>query len=475
MPGLKMAIETCKNSKRCHDLLACCTTSNKLPEESRYRVKRSRQASVLDTSTQLNYDDLPSTERLNHNIQNTDADDDLATLSGPSAHCLMFPLLTSDSAVVGDMVSLSPAYPPILETIFSPAFEQNETQFKPMNQSNSVREGENLDLPQLVSIDSNDQSCTSTNAKSLGLWDFYSSEVACLPFDDVIELSDSVTTVSQDYEQMLSDMVFDKEDTCMGLPSLDKPVDLGSICDDKSVKDVWSSDDSFLYLAIQQLTSKSETEINYSYCDLDEVEFDPQLFLRNLPDLLEANCPDIPKETVKRKPITLVLDLDETLVHSTLEHCDDADFTFPVFFNMKNHTVYVRRRPHLQTFLERVAEMFEVVIFTASQSIYAEQLLDILDPEKNLISHRLYRESCTFSNGNCTKDLTVLGLDLAKVAIVDNTPQVFQLQVNNGIPIKSWFDDPSDEALIALLPFLETLVDADDVRPIIEKRFSHKE
>jgi len=47
--------------------------------------------------------------------------------------------------------------------------------------------------------------------------------------------------------------------------------------------------------------------------------------------------------------------------------------------------------------------------------------------------------------------------------------------VNNGIPIKSWFDDPSDQALLTLLPFLETLVDADDVRPIIAKRFGSLE
>lgn len=117
----------------------------------------------------------------------------------------------------------------------------------------------------------------------------------------------------------------------------------------------------------------------------------------------------------------------ETLVHSTLEHCDDADFTFPVFFNMKDHTVYVKQRPYLHTFLERVAEMFEIVVFTASQSIYAEQLLDILDPDGKFFSHRAYRESCIFSDGSYTKDLTVLGIDLAKVAIIDNSPQVFTL------------------------------------------------
>lgn len=73
--------------------------------------------------------------------------------------------------------------------------------------------------------------------------------------------------------------------------------------------------------------------------------------------------------------------------------------------------------------------MFEIVVFTASQSIYAEQLLDILDPDGKLIARRAYRESCIFSDGSYTKDLTVLGVDLAKVAIIDNSPQVDYLPI----------------------------------------------
>lgn len=69
--------------------------------------------------------------------------------------------------------------------------------------------------------------------------------------------------------------------------------------------------------------------------------------------------------------------------------------------------------------------MFEIVIFTASQSSYASKLLDHLDPDGRIFSRRVYRESCIFfGEGNYTKDLTILGVDLAKVAIIDNLPQV---------------------------------------------------
>ncbi|XP_020251972.1 CTD small phosphatase-like protein 2 isoform X2 [Asparagus officinalis] len=363
-----------------------------------------------------------------------------------------------------------------METIFSPVFDQNDSQFRPINHNDAVRD-DSLELPQLVSVDSINGRFTFGDAQNCTVWDLYNSEVAASPLVGDIGYPDVITAGFQDYEHIQYEMIFDHETKYMVLPSLEKPLEVSSIDDDKSTEAAMSSDDSCFYLAIHQMTSKLETEIGYRYSGTEEVEcFDPQIFLRNLPDISEADWPNLlQKETTKRKPITLVLDLDETLVHSTLEYCGDADFSFQVFFNMKQHTVYVKRRPHLQTFLERVSHMFEVVIFTASQSIYAEQLLDILDPNRNLFSKRMYRESCIFSDGNYTKDLTVLGVDLAKVLIVDNSPQVFRLQVNNGIPITSWFDDPSDQALISLLPFLETLVDADDVRPIIAERFGNAE
>ncbi|KAI3498067.1 hypothetical protein L1887_33793 [Cichorium endivia] len=281
------------------------------------------------------------------------------------------------------------------------------------------------------------------------------------------ERNSAYSTISEatsllDYERdELSRFSFDEY---MLLPFLEDSIESNSQNED-------ISEESSIYVAIHQLKPcNQESDFNY-FPEWDPSEcLNPQMFIRNFLDFSE-----MPQELKETKSITLVLDLDETLVHSSLEHCDDADFSFQVFSSLKEHTVYVKQRPYLRAFLEKVAEMFHVVIFTASQSIYAKQLLDILDPNGNIISRRAYRESCIFTDGSYTKDLTVLGVDLAKIAIIDNSPQVFRLQVNNGIPIKSWFDDPTDCALITLLPFLETLVDAEDVRPIIAKRFGNKE
>ncbi|KAL5785027.1 hypothetical protein ACOSQ2_007419 [Xanthoceras sorbifolium] len=238
--------------------------------------------------------------------------------------------------------------------------------------------------------------------------------------------------------------------------------------------------DALFSYSIQQTISLDQDVNVYSCIGIaNEEDYNPYLYMsswQNLPELVSPYWPQsLLKEPQRGLRITLVLDLDETLVHSTFDICEDADFSFPIHSKMQVQTVFVRQRPYLQMFLEAVASMFDIVIFTAGQSTYAGQLLDILDPNQTLIGQRVYRDSCVFADGGYLKDLTILGRDLARIAIVDNTPQVFQLQVDNGIPIESWFGDPSDSALLSLLLFLETLVGADDVRPIIKKKFgSHK-
>ncbi|KAL2484444.1 SCP1-like small phosphatase 5 [Abeliophyllum distichum] len=247
-----------------------------------------------------------------------------------------------------------------------------------------------------------------------------------------------------------------------------------------------SSEVSAIYLSMKSSNLECVDENNQDHTSadicLEDVEgeefddFDPYFFIKNLPDLssvVPAFRPVLlPKQTRSCPSTTLVLDLDETLVHSTLEPCDDVDFTFSVNFDQMEHTVYVRCRPHLRDFLERVSSLFEIIIFTASQSIYAEQLLNVLDPKRKIFRHRVYRDSCLLVDGNYLKDLSVLGRDLAHVIIIDNSPQAFGFQVDNGIPIESWFEDRSDTELLLLLPFLESLVRVQDVRPLIANKYN---
>uniref|UniRef100_A0A0D9WJT5 FCP1 homology domain-containing protein n=1 Tax=Leersia perrieri TaxID=77586 RepID=A0A0D9WJT5_9ORYZ len=192
-------------------------------------------------------------------------------------------------------------------------------------------------------------------------------------------------------------------------------------------------------------------------------------------NLTEPALPDftVPAEVclpTPKKEVTLVLDLDETLIHTSMFARDDADFSFPMSHGSKDYTMSVKKRPHVDTFLQKVSKMFKVVIFTASSSSYANRLLDKLDPENTLISQRFFRDSCVRQYLDYIKDLTIVVDDLAKVVIIDNSPEVFRLQKENGIPIKTWIDDPNDNSLLDLIPFLEVLAVADDVRPIIAEK-----
>lgn len=152
----------------------------------------------------------------------------------------------------------------------------------------------------------------------------------------------------------------------------------------------------------------------------DEVEeiFNPYLFIANLPPHESVRDPSkicLPPALRASPELTLVLDLDETLVHCTVDPIENPDLVFPVNFNGTLYQVHVRKRPYLDYFLESVSKSFELVVFTASQSIYANALLDLLDPNR-YVRYRLFREACLCIQGNYLKDLDVLGRDLRKVA-----------------------------------------------------------
>jgi Dullard-like phosphatase family protein len=172
----------------------------------------------------------------------------------------------------------------------------------------------------------------------------------------------------------------------------------------------------------------------------------------------------IPKDKGKR---TLVLDLDETLVHSSFKPVPNADFIISIELEGEIHHVYVLKRPGVDQFMKAVAEKFEVVVFTASLAKYADPLLDILDPQGN-VRHRLFREACVQHYGNYVKDLSMLGRDINHVVIIDNSPYSYIFQPDNAVPISSWFNDPTDCQLMQLLPVLDAMADADNVCTVIQ-------
>ncbi|XP_063559759.1 CTD small phosphatase-like protein isoform X1 [Gorilla gorilla gorilla] len=128
----------------------------------------------------------------------------------------------------------------------------------------------------------------------------------------------------------------------------------------------------------------------------------------------------------------VVIDLDETLVHSSFKPISNADFIVPVEIDGTIHQVYVLKRPHVDEFLQRMGQLFECVLFTASLAKYADPVADLLD-RWGVFRARLFRESCVFHRGNYVKDLSRLGRELSKVIIVDNSPASYIFHPENAV------------------------------------------
>ncbi|KAK2513316.1 Ctdspl [Columba guinea] len=164
----------------------------------------------------------------------------------------------------------------------------------------------------------------------------------------------------------------------------------------------------------------------------------------------------------------VVIDLDETLVHSSFKPISNADFIVPVEIDGTIHQVYVLKRPHVDEFLQRMGELFECVLFTASLAKYADPVADLLD-RWGVFRARLFRESCVFHRGNYVKDLSRLGRELSKVIIVDNSPASYIFHPENAVPVQSWFDDMTDTELLDLIPFFEGLSKEEEVYSMLHK------
>lgn len=200
---------------------------------------------------------------------------------------------------------------------------------------------------------------------------------------------------------------------------------------------------NLLFLIIQIVRDIENFEVGYSRERLKNAiceEIEPPIHNTTESIDYDLELPSVSSPFLpicKNKVFTLVLDLDETLVHY---YESDGEGNFLV-------------RPGCYQFLREISEYFEIVIFTAALQDYADWVLNQIDSD-GFISFRLYRQHAINAGNYYIKDLSKIGRDLSKVIIVDNVAENFQLQPDNGILIRSWFDDPNDNALLELLPLL---------------------
>ncbi|XP_010568051.1 PREDICTED: carboxy-terminal domain RNA polymerase II polypeptide A small phosphatase 1 [Haliaeetus leucocephalus] len=223
---------------------------------------------------------------------------------------------------------------------------------------------------------------------------------------------------------------------------------------------------------------RSRSILQSLFCCLCRDEGEPCAGTTSAPLLVEENGA-LPKAAVKHllpeiKPqdaskLCVVIDLDETLVHSSFKPVNNADFIIPVEIDGIMHQVYVLKRPHVDEFLQRMGELFECVLFTASLAKYADPVADLLD-KWGAFRARLFRESCVFHRGNYVKDLSRLGRDLRRIIIVDNSPASYIFHPDNAVPVASWFDNMADTELLDLLPFFERLSKVEDVYAVLKKQ-----
>jgi import inner membrane translocase subunit TIM50 len=153
---------------------------------------------------------------------------------------------------------------------------------------------------------------------------------------------------------------------------------------------------------------------------------------------------------------TLVIDLDNTLVHSSFS---------------RQYGWRVAKRPGAEAFLAYLSSLYEIVVFTDNLSSYADPILNRLDPNRYYISYRLYRAETKYEGGVHIKDLEHLNRDLSRVILIDHNPKHFKYHPENAIEIPKWTDDAADTSLLDLIPFLEQLVHEDcaDVREEISR------
>ena len=157
----------------------------------------------------------------------------------------------------------------------------------------------------------------------------------------------------------------------------------------------------------------------------------------------------------RSKTAVLVLDLDETLIHAEplvpgVQY--DAVLSFEAGHGLPAENMGVNKRPFVELFLAKMHQLFDLVVFTASNQDYADKVVELLDPHNQYFKLRLYRQDCIRANNKLVKDLSCFDTD--QVYLLDNYIYSFAWDLGKGIPIYPFFSNPYDEELLTLIEVL---------------------
>lgn len=169
---------------------------------------------------------------------------------------------------------------------------------------------------------------------------------------------------------------------------------------------------------------------------------------------------------------TLILDMDETLIHAKPKIPANKDFEYDYEITLTDDDdgseliFMVKMRPGLVECLERLAEKYEVAVFTAAERTYATKIIEHFDGKNKFIRHILSREHCVHVNNFYVKDLRIIGdRKLEEMVIVDNSIVAFAFNLDNGVPINDFRgEDPMDEELIYMTSYLDDIWHYEDIR-----------
>eukprot|EP01006_Ploeotia_vitrea_P017899 TRINITY_DN49134_c0_g1_i1.p1 TRINITY_DN49134_c0_g1~~TRINITY_DN49134_c0_g1_i1.p1 ORF type:complete len:537 (-),score=3.23 TRINITY_DN49134_c0_g1_i1:38-1510(-) len=174
----------------------------------------------------------------------------------------------------------------------------------------------------------------------------------------------------------------------------------------------------------------------------DDEEEEERYLYRKTPSMIHYPTKYMihPQSAKDNGKLTVVLDLDETVVHC-------MRWPGPV-----------SKRPYIDELFAFLAEHCETIVWTAGIRVYAQAVIRDIDKNR-IITHCVYRHAKWFEDQDYTKDLSLLGRDMNKTVIIENTPDCVSKNIYNGVIVPDYVGpNARDKTLLSIRALLQEMV-----------------